>query len=140
MAIRQMNPYLNFNGDASDAIKLYERVLGAKIQHIQRFKDIPGNTPKPENAERVIHAVLQIGPGIVMVSDGSAEMKIPRASNVHICLDFDDAADQAAKFEGLAQGGTVQMPLQDTFWGARFGTLVDRHGIHWMFNCEKKPS
>jgi PhnB protein len=53
-------------------------------------------------------------------------------------MDFDDAADQAVKFEGLAQGGNVTMALHDTFWGARFGTLVDRYGIHWMFNCEKK--
>lgn len=138
MAIKQLNPYLFFNGDASEAIKLYERVLGAKVQNIQRYGDIPGNTPKPENKDRVIHAMLAIGPAIVMISDETADSTVSKTTNVHVCMDFDDAADQTAKFEGLAQGGTVTMALHDTFWGARFGTLVDRYGIHWMFNCEKK--
>lgn len=138
MAIKQLNPYLFFNGDAGEAIKLYERVLGAKVQNIQRYGDIPGNTPKPENKDRIIHAMLAIGPAIVMISDEPADSTVSKTTNVHVCMDFDDAADQAARFEGLAQGGTVTMALHDTFWGARFGTLVDRYGIHWMFNCEKK--
>lgn len=138
MAIKQLNPYLFFNGDAGEAIKLYERVLGAKVQNIQRYGDIPGNTPKPENKDRVIHAMLTIGPATVMISDETADSTVSKTTNVHVCMDFDDAADQAAKFEGLAQGGNVTMALHDTFWGARFGTLVDRYGIHWMFNCEKK--
>ena len=73
-----------------------------------------------------------------MLSDGPSDRQIPRTSNTHVCLAFDDVSEMTAKFEGLAQGGTVTMPLHDTFWGARFGMLTDRHGIHWMFNCEKK--
>jgi PhnB protein len=138
MAITQVNAYLNTNGDGQDAIKLYERVLGAKVETLQTFGDIPGNTPKPEHANRVIHALLRVGPGVLMLSDGPSDRQAPRTSNAHVCLAFDDVADMTAKFEGLAQGGTVTMPLQDTFWGARFGMLTDRHGIHWMFNCEKK--
>jgi len=138
MAITQINAYLNTNGDGLEAVKLYERVLGAKIESLQTFADIPGPPPAPEDKNRVMHAVLHIGPGLVMLSDGPKNRTIPKDSNAHVCLAFDDADDMAKKFEGLAAGGTVTMPLQDTFWGARFGMLVDRHGIHWMFNCHKQ--
>src|SRR5687767_7636422 len=138
MAITQVNAYLNTNGDGHEAVKLYERVLGAKIARLQTFGDIPGSSAAPENKNRVIHALLQVGPGVLMLSDGPSDRSVPTTSNAHVCLAFDDVADMDEKFQGLAEGGTVTMPLQDTFWGARFGMLTDRHGIHWMFNCEKK--
>lgn len=138
MPIKQVTPYLFFNGEAGEAIKLYERALGAKVENVMRYGDIPGNEPKPENKDRVIHALLKVGAGTLMLSDGAADEEIPKLSNVHVSLDFDDLADQAAKFEALAQGGQVTVALHDTFWGARFGMLTDRYGIRWMFNCEKK--
>jgi PhnB protein len=54
---------------------------------------------------------------------------------VHVCLDFDDPAEMGKRFDALASGGEITMPLQDTFWGARFGMLTDSYGIRWMFNC-----
>ena len=135
--IKQLNPYLNFNGTAAKAIALYEQALGAKTENVMRYGDIPGNTPAPQNKDLVIHARLHIGGGIVMVSDTTPEMRVPESGNVHVCLDFDDPADQKKKFDALSAGGKVTMPLQDTFWGAKFGMLVDAYGISWMFNCNK---
>jgi PhnB protein len=37
-------------------------------------------------------------------------------------------------FKGLSRGGKVTVPLSDTFWGAHFGMLTDKFGIHWMVN------
>jgi PhnB protein len=85
----------------------------------------------------VIHARLHIGAGVIMISDAMPNMHVPKDSNVHICLDFDDPADQKKKFDALSVDGKVTMPLQDTFWGATFGMLVDAHDISWMFNCTK---
>jgi PhnB protein len=135
--IKQLNPYLNFNGTAAKAIALYEQALGAKTENVMRYGDIPGNTPAPQNKDLVIHARLHIGGGIVMVSDTTPEMRVPESGNVHVSLDFDDPADQKKKFDALSAGGKVTMPLQDTFWGAKFGMLVDAYGISWMFNCNK---
>lgn len=75
-----------------------------------------------------------------MVSDTMRNAPVSSAgdANVHITLDFDDPIDMARKFEGLAAGGKVTMPLQDTFWGAKFGMVTDAHGIRWMFNCQIK--
>ncbi len=64
-------------------------------------------------------------------------MPVPADSNVHVCLHFDDIPDMKRKFEGLAAGGKVTMPLQETFWAAQFGMLTDAFGVRWMFNCEK---
>ena len=138
MAIQQLTPYLNFDGTAAKAIALYERALGAKTENLQRFGDVPGNTPAPEAAQRVLHALLRIGGGTLMISDTQPGMPLVAGSNVHVCLDFDDTEEMGKKFDALSAGGQVTMPLQDTFWGARFGMLTDPYGIHWMFNCTLK--
>ena len=140
MAIQQMNPYLNFDGTARQAIALYERALGARVEGLQTFADIPGNTPIEENANRVMHAMLHIGGGMLMISDTGPDMPITVGNNVHVCLDFDDASEMAGKFDALAAGGQINMPLQDTFWGAKFGMLTDAYGIRWMFNCNLRKS
>jgi PhnB protein len=136
--IKQLNPYLNFDGTGAKAIALYEKALGAKAHDVMRYGDIPGNTPAPENKDRVIHARLELGGGTVMISDTPANMPAAPTGNVHVCLDFDDVSDMKTKFGALAEGGKVTMPLQDTFWGATFGMVVDAYGISWMFNCTKK--
>lgn len=136
MAIRQLNPYLNFDGTASKAIALYEKALGAKVENVQRFGDMPGSTP--ESKDRVLHAVLKLGAGTVMLSDTMPGMPFTAEGNQHVCLDFDDPNDLAARFDALAAGGKITMPLQDTFWGAKFGMLTDAYGVRWMFNCELK--
>jgi PhnB protein len=140
MAIKQLNPYLNFDGTAGQAISLYERALGAKVERLQRFGEMPGSHPAPEHRDRVLHALLRLGPGVLMLSDTMPGMPFTAEGNAHVCLDFDDAAEMAQQFDALALGGKITMPLADTFWGAKFGTLTDRFGVQWMFNCEQKQS
>jgi PhnB protein len=135
MPILKLNPYLNFDGTADQAIELYEKALGAKVEAVSRFGDNAETKVPPEHKNRVLHALLHIGAGVVMISDSMPGMPVPKESNVHITLDFDDAEEMKKKFDALADGGKVTMPLQDTFWGARFGMLTDPYGIHWMFNC-----
>jgi PhnB protein len=135
MAIRKLNPYLMFNGTAGEAIQLYERVLSARTEHIQRFGEVPGSGGDPATRDRIIHALVRIGDDVIMVSDSQPQHPVAAGASVQVCLDFTDPADMAARFEGLAAGGTVDLPLHDTFWGATFGMLTDRYGVHWMFNC-----
>ena len=139
MAIKQINPYLNFNGDAAQAIKLYEQALGGKVEQLSRFGDMPGSTATPETKDRVLHAAVRLGNGgLIMISDIQPGIPHNPGNNTYVCLDFDDPAETTPMFEALAVGGRVIMPLNDTFWGARFGMLVDAHGVQWMFNCLKK--
>jgi PhnB protein len=139
MGIKQLNPYLMFNGTAAQAIALYEQALGAKAEQVMRFGDAPGTDPHPALADQVMHALVRIGPDVIMASDTMPGQPAAADSNTHVCLDFDDPEDMTAKFNALAEGGTITTPLQDTFWGARFGTLTDAFGIRWMFNCTLQP-
>jgi len=144
MAIKQVTPYLFFSGTAEKAIKHYEKALGAKIEggKAMLFGDVPpgGNAPPCAEGDknRVMHALLHIGGGQIMISDVPSDQKASTVSNVEVVLDFDDVGETAAKFDALAAGGEITSPLQDTFWGAKFGTVKDAYGIRWMFNCTLK--
>jgi PhnB protein len=139
MAIRQLNPYLNFNGTAEKAIQLYESALGARAENVMRFGDMQGGMPiAPADKNRVMHAVLHLGAGTLMLSDTMPGAPTATEGNVTVTLDFDDVADMTARFDALAAGGKVTMPLADTFWGAKFGMLTDAFGVRWMFNCDLK--
>jgi PhnB protein len=138
MAIKSLNPYLNFDGTSEKALRFYETALGATVDGLMRFGESGQTNVAPEHRNRVMNARLRIGDGVVMMSDTMPGMTLAVGSNVQIVLDFDDVADMTKKFEALAAGGQITMPLQDTFWGARFGMLTDAFGIRWMFNCEAK--
>jgi PhnB protein len=140
MSIRSINAYLMFNGTADEAIRLYESALGARTEGAMRWGDAPGMHIPDAQKGRVMHASLHIDRGVIMVADDLGDSPAAAQTNVHVCLHFDDVDEAKKKFEALAAGGKVTMPLQDTFWGATFGTLTDAFGIRWMFNCDKKPA
>ena len=140
MTITKINPYLNFNGTASQAIALYESALGAKTGNLMRFGDVADMKIPAAQKERVMHAALEIGAGVVMISDAMGDTIVPPAGNVQVSLDFDDVADMTKKFDALAVGGKVAFPLHDAFWGAKFGMLTDAFGIQWLFTCMQKPA
>ncbi len=137
MSINSLNPYLNFDGTAAEAIAHYERTLDARTEMVMRFGDVKEMPVAPEHANRVMHATLQVGGGKIMISDGPPGSFVTAGDTTQVALHFSgDLDDMARKFTALAEGGQVTMPLTDTFWGARFGTLIDRFGIYWMFNGE----
>jgi PhnB protein len=138
MSITNLNPYLNFNGEAEQAIKLYEKALGAKADNVMRWRDMPDAKVATEHQNRVMHAVLHVGGGDLMVSDTLPDRPVEPGDNAHINLSFDDVTEMKRKFDALADGGEVTMPLQDTFWGAKFGMLTDAFGVQWMFNCQQQ--
>jgi PhnB protein len=138
MPVTQVNPYLNFGGTAATAIAFYEKALGAKTEGLQNFGSVPGMDVKPEDKGRVMHATLRIGGSVIMLSDGPPGKSVPTESNTWISLNYDDAKEMVGQFDALAAGGQVVMPLQDTFWGAKFGMLTDAYHINWMFNCHTK--
>jgi PhnB protein len=130
------NAYLNFNGTASEAIALYERALGATVLFLQRFGDTPEMELQGETANHVMHATLSIGSTSLMVSDAMPGSSVTPGTNTHVCLQYANLDDVDEQFAAMSEGARVLMPLENTFWGARFGMLVDRYGISWMFNAE----
>ena len=135
MSIKNLSPYITLDGTASDAIALYERVFGATKLNVTRAADVAGADVSPDQQNRVIHGALRIGQSVLMVSDAASASEA-RAGNVQVALDFADIAHLTRTFAALAEDGEVTLPVQDTFWGAKFGMLTDRFGVRWLLNCE----
>jgi PhnB protein len=133
MAIKSLNVYINFNGTAAKAIALYERVLGAQTVKVARAGDVPGTNVPHDQKDRIVHGILTLAGTQLMVSDAAS--KVATGRNVQVSLDFTDVGEMTQKFAALAEGGVVAVPLQDTFWGAKFGMLIDPFGVGWLFNC-----
>ncbi len=132
----QVNPYLTFNGQCETAFKFYERVLGGKIEAMMTYGSSPmaDQTP-PEWRNKIMHTRLTIGGELLMGSDAPPDRYEPM-KGISVTLGIEKPADAERIFHALAENGTVQMPIQETFWAARFGMLVDQFGTPWMINCE----
>ena len=63
---------------------------------------------------------------------------LTQGNNLFINLEPDTRTETDRLFKALSEGGKVEMPLQEMFWGGYFGSLADRFGIRWMFNCPNK--
>lgn len=133
----QVNPYLNFNGNCAEAFRLYEKVLGGKIETLATHEDSPIADQVPAHwRERVLHARLVVGDTVLMASDSPPE-HYTKPSGIHVSLQVEDPAEADRIFYALADQGSVTMPIDKTFWAERFGMLVDRFDIPWMINCEQ---
>lgn len=132
-----INPYLNFNGNCEEAFRFYQSVFGGEFQDFQRFKDVPDMGDMPANeGEYVMHVALPIGKdSFLMGSDTPSSMgKVTSGSSYHISIQSENNEETDRLYNGLSAGGKVTMPLQDTFWGARFAMFVDKFGVQWMIN------
>lgn len=133
----QLNPYLTFNGQCEEAFKFYEKCLGGKIVAMVPHTGTPAAEHVPaEWRNKILHARLSVGDQVLMGSDAPPERYEP-SKGFSVTLGVNDPAEAERVFKALAEKGTVQMPLDQTFWALRFGILVDRFGIPWMINCEQ---
>lgn len=138
MAIKTLNPYIMLNGRAAEAVALYQEALGATLPGpIMRYGDVPGQHTPPEVAQRVMHARLEVGGLVLMVSDARPDHPVVTGSHLNVAIEFDDLAQAQRAFALLAHGGAVTTPLTEMFWGATFGALDDRFGVSWMVSAPK---
>lgn len=131
-------PYLVTNGDGKEAVKFYEKALGAEVLALQTFGEMPGDHPIPESAkDRVLHARLKIGEAEIMLSDtnpGDDQYQI--GNNVTIAIVTNDVERARAMFAALEEGGKVVMPLQETFWSPAYGQVTDKYGVIFQVSVE----
>jgi PhnB protein len=133
----QLNPYLFFNGQCEAAFKFYEKCLGGKIEAMILHEGTPAADQVPaEWRKKILHARLVVGDQVLMGSDAPPD-RFQKPQGFSVSLGVKDPAEAERIFLALAENGKVRMPIQKTFWAARFGMLVDRFGIPWMLNCEK---
>ena len=134
----QLNTYVHFNGTCDEAFKFYEQVLGGRIEARSTYGDAPpGPHSRPEMKDKIIHASIRIGDQVLMGSDAPPE----RAGQLQgFTLSLSAATPEEAErlFAALSAGGTVEMPMAETFFAHRFAMFADRFGMAWMVVCQKE--
>jgi len=132
-----VNAYLNFPGTCEEAFNFYAKCLGSQIVAMIRSSDTPMKDKIPADRQaKIMHARMIIGGTVLMGSDAPPDHFKP-AQGLTVCLNVAEAAEAERVFHALAEGGKVEMAIQETFWANRFGTFTDKYGTPWMVNCEK---
>ena len=134
MATR-LNPYVSFGENAREAMTFYQQALGGTLE-LHTFGEY-GAAGEPF-ADLVMHALLETDDGLVlMASDSPPGMSRTVGNNITISLSGDDDALLRQRFEKLAEGGSIDVPLEKQMWGDVFGQLTDRFGIGWLVNISE---
>lgn len=130
-----LKPYLSFNGNCKEATDFYVRCLNGQVLFSQTYGESPMD--REGMSDKIMHTSVQIGDSVFMACDTPAEQGVTTGSNISLALGSDDIPATEKMFNEMAEGGTVLMPMQETFWAERFGVLTDKFGLTWLFNCEK---
>jgi len=129
----KIETYIFFTDQCAEAMKFYQKVLGGKIDNMMTYGESPaGPYNTPDMADKIIHARLVVGDAVLMASDGPHS---ETRQGFAVTLQVDTVAEADRLFDALGEGGTVTMPIGETFFSKRFGMLTDRFGIPWMVNC-----
>jgi PhnB protein len=130
-----LDAYLFFDGNCAEAMRFYAGVFDGKIEMMQTYGESPGGGEvAPGKASRIMHARLVIEGRALLASDAVTEEPFEGTRGFALSMNYDDVDQAHHVFNALADGGTVQMPIQETFWAKAFGMLVDRYGTPWMIN------
>ncbi len=136
----QINPHLNYNGNAEEAFTFYKSVFGGEFSKIIRLKDLasPDFPVDEKDANKIMHIALPIGNNTLMANDVPSNMgnvnENENRSKISIAAQSREEANKL--FNGLSEGGTVEMPIQDSPWGSYFGMFRDKYGIEWMIDFD----
>ncbi|HWZ04449.1 MAG TPA: VOC family protein [Mucilaginibacter sp.] len=128
-------PYLSFGGNAEEVMHTYEKIFEGAVHDVSRFGDTNPNTPE-EQKNKIMHGRLTFGDNMLMFSDGRPDDTINHGDGISLSIGLSDEAKARSIFDQLAEGGNVTLPMSKQFWGAIFGMVTDKFGIHWMINCE----
>jgi PhnB protein len=134
-----LNAYLHFKDNCEEALKFYEKALGMKLVFLMRYGEAPaGNECSKDMSSKIMHGRLVSGNNVIMASDCPPDHYHPQAG-FSISINVDTPAEAEGYFDALSDKANIVMPLGETFWAQRFGMLIDKFGVSWMVNCEKKP-
>ncbi|GLB50160.1 VOC family protein [Neptunitalea lumnitzerae] len=137
------NVYLTFNGNCEEAFLFYKEVFEREFTYIGKFKDMPANDEcevDPEIAEKIMHVCLPISTETMLMGSDATEQsgEVVFGNNFAISINAESKEDADTYFLKLSKNGTIQMPMQHTFWGAYFGMFTDKFGINWMVNFDEE--
>jgi PhnB protein len=135
----RLNTHLNFDSNCRAAFEYYAKCLGGKVKMAMTYGESPMALHLPaEDHGKVMHATLEIGDQLLTGADLPTG-RYGKPQGFDVLLSVESAEEAERVFNALADGGAIQMPLQETFWALRFGMVEDQFGTPWMVNCEKRP-
>jgi len=136
-SIMRLNPLLTFNGQCESAFKFYEKCLGGKIVVMMTYGDSPMAAQAPPDwRKKILHTTLVLGDHRLQGADVLPE-SYRKPQGFSVLLNVDAVAEADRIFTALAENGAVQVAIQETFWGLRFGMVVDQFGTPWIIQCGK---
>jgi PhnB protein len=130
-----INPFLTFNGNCEEAINFYVQIFNGEINQLTRYSETVAVVPD-DYKDKIMHISFRFEDNTIFASDTLPDKPRTFGNNFSLIVDVMQIMEMEKTFDKLAEGGRITMPLQDTFWGARFGMLTDKFGVNWMFNCE----
>jgi PhnB protein len=137
----KLNAYLSFDGNCVDAMKFYARLFDAKLEALITYEQAQAQMPMPgADGQKIMHAYLVHPQFELMAGDTPPGVSHEGIKGVMMTLTYPTAAEGRRVFEALADGGTVTMPLSETFWADVFGMVTDRFGVPWGVNGGSKPA
>ncbi len=135
----KLTSYINFNGNATQALEFYRSVFGGEVDSdtFGAFNEASGGAMPvdPQDNDKIMHATLTAEYVELMISDYPSHWKdVPSNSNITLSLSGDDDAVLRKYWSALAEGGTIEQPLEVAPWGDAFGSIKDKFGVSWMVN------
>jgi PhnB protein len=139
-----INPYIHFNGGAEEAFNFYKSIFGGEFAAVMRYKDVSqaegceGMQVAENDLEKIMHIALPVGNGDVLMANDVLESmgQLSEINNFSLSVSAGSREEADRFFAGLSEGGKVELPLADAFWGAYFGMTHDKFGIRWMINFD----
>jgi PhnB protein len=130
----KLAPYLNFHGNAEEALETYRKILGGRVEIIQRY-DNPAMKTRADDRHKILHASFQFGNNIIYASDILSGLPAHSSADVALSISLSDASEAGRIFDALMEGGKVIVPFSKQFWGTSHGNGLDRFGVRWMVNA-----
>lgn len=141
-----VNPYLTFHGNCEEAFHLYKSVFGGEFTNWSKFNEMPPMEGAPPMSEKegnlIMHVSLPISAETILMGSDSSEtfgQATVIGNNYSVSINTDSKEEADKIYNGLSEGGKIEMPLQETFWGAYFGMFSDKFGVQWMVNFDAQP-
>lgn len=132
--IMKLNAYIAYPGTCEEAMNFYAGILGGTIGEINYYDDSP--MASQETKGRILHTDFSFGDGNMFMACDAMGQEYSTKGNVTLSIGLTDVGETERIFREMSAGGIVNMPLEDAFWGAKFGMFTDKFGINWMVNCE----
>lgn len=138
----KLNPYIYFNGNCEEAFNFYKSVFQMELLYLGRYKDVPQTDRGvfQETDEKIMHVSLPISKETVLMGadNKQAYTELLTYSNFSLIVHADTKEEADKLFNGLAEGGQIKMPMNQTFWGSYYGICIDKFGIMWKITIESE--